>query len=99
MNELDASMDSMLLEGRTPLTASGLQISPAGETRFKATDPVVLYFELYEPSLAEATADNQVRLAVALRVLDRKTGQEKLNSGGMEVTDTRGRATRWFRWD
>ncbi len=32
VNELDASMDSMLLEGRTPRTASGLQISPAGET-------------------------------------------------------------------
>jgi len=105
VSETDTELDSALLEGRAPLVAQGMQITPAGDNRFKKTDDAVVYLEVYEPALAEmsaapaqsgdaAKADGAAapapkaapRVGLEMRVLDQKTGEQKLDSGMMEVT-------------
>ena len=56
-------LDSALLEDHTPLIVKGLQVVPSATNRFKKTDNVIMYTEIYEPLL---TGDNPPK--VALRV-------------------------------
>jgi VWFA-related protein len=113
VSEADTELDSALLEGRAPLVAQGMQITPAGTALFKKTDTGFVYFEVYEPALAEmpvalaappaaakpdpskpdaAAADAakpavpQPHVGLQMRVLDRKTGEQKIDSGMFEVT-------------
>jgi len=51
----------------------GLQIVPSGSNRFKHTDTVVLYTEIYEPLLTSATPPV---VACAYRLFDRTTNKE-----------------------
>ena len=46
VTDADSSLDSLLLEGRSPLVAGNYQFTPTGYSKFKAADKVVLYFEL-----------------------------------------------------
>ena len=73
-----ADLDAVLLEGRTPLIAQGYQFSPAAAYRFKTTDHVALYTEMYEPHAADKTPPI---VGIQLRLLDRKTQEVKLDSG------------------
>ena len=79
--EVGARMDLDLLEGKAPLTARNIQFNPSGTNRFKTTDKVAIYVEVYDPLLAE---ENAPRIGVQIRVLD-KTGAQKVDSGGNEV--------------
>lgn len=82
VSESGQSLDSVLLQDRTPLITQGLQIVPAGSTTFKKTDSVVVYAEAYEPLLANNDPAAKVPVvAIKLRVLDRKTAAEKFDSG------------------
>ncbi len=84
VTETDASLDALLLEGRTPLIASGMQITPTGNDRFKKTDLAACYMEIYEPlNLGEKVAP----VGVELQIFDRKTGEAKGNSGMIEMTN------------
>jgi hypothetical protein len=80
--ENDGSLDAVLIEDKVPLVALGVQDIPAGQYSFKATDPIGAYMEIYEPGLTE---EKPPTLQAALRVTDRKTGQEKVASGSMEI--------------
>jgi hypothetical protein len=82
-NDVDTSLQSLLTEGRAPLIAQNLQFTPTGESRFKPTDNVLVYLELYEPA---NTSDPQPKLGVELKFIDIKTGQPKMDSGMIEVT-------------
>jgi hypothetical protein len=82
VSSVDAGLDALLTEGRSPLIAQNYQFTPTGESRFKATDQVRLYLELYEP---DETATNPPKLGVRLTIFDSKTGQPKTD-GTMEVT-------------
>jgi VWFA-related protein len=82
VSELETALDAELLEGRAPLVASGLQFTPTGANRFKTTDPATMYLEIYEPLLVGA---NPPKVGVQLRLLDRKTGEQKVDSGVIEV--------------
>jgi len=82
VSELETALDAELLEGRAPLVASGFQFTPTGANRFKTTDPATMYLEIYEPLLVGA---NPPRVGVQLRLLDRKTGEQKVDSGIVEV--------------
>ena len=84
VSDLDTNLDAELLEGRAPLVASGFQFTPTGANRFKATDPATMYLEIYEPLLIGV---NPPKVGVQLRLVDRKTGQQKLDSGIIEVAD------------
>jgi VWFA-related protein len=55
LNDIPTGLDSVLLEDRTPLVVKGTQIVPSGSNRFKRTDIVVLYAEVYEPLLTSAS--------------------------------------------
>ena len=78
-NQMTASLDAALLEDRKPLVAQGMEIVPGGSDRFKKTEPAVIYVEIYDPLLTDA---NPPKLAVQMRVRDRKTGEQKVDAGG-----------------
>jgi VWFA-related protein len=82
VSELETALDAELLEGRAPLVASGMQFTPTGANRFKTTDPATMYLEIYEPLLVGA---NPPKVGVQLRVMDRKSGEPKMDSGVIEV--------------
>jgi len=57
-----------------PLVSKGIEFSPAADSRFKKTDPLVAYFEVYEPLLASQTPP---KVQVHLRIVDSKTSVVK----------------------
>ena len=83
LNQMSASLDAALLEDRKPLVSQGMQIVPTGSDRFKIAQPAVLYLEIYEPLLTSA---NPPKVGIQLQVLDRKTGEKKVDMGGLIPT-------------
>lgn len=55
-----------------PLVSKGIEFTPAGDTRFKKGEPLIAYFEIYEPSL-KTKPDTKVEAHV--KVLDAKSGK------------------------
>ena len=98
VSEVDADLDAELLDGRAPLVAQGMQITPGGSNHFKKSDTAVCYLEVYEPLLRSAEASAQAPggtpkpaplatpVTVEIRLLDAKTGQERDDSGAMDVS-------------
>ena len=80
--DLSTALDDQLLSDRTPLVTQGLEIVPSGSNRFKTSDRVAIYLEVYEPQIADATPP---KVSLKLRILDKNTGQSKLEAG---VPDT-----------
>ncbi len=78
----DATLDTTLLEGHSPLVAGNRRFTPAGSNRFLAGQNPGIYLEIYEPLLQ----DSDPELAIVLRVLDRNTGAPKVDSGFVSVT-------------
>ncbi len=83
-NQTDGGLDTELLEGRTPLVSRGMQITPAGSNHFKKSDPAALYLEIYEPGLLTPKPPD---VGIELKVVDRKTGESKQDTGVMKVTE------------
>ena len=81
-SELGTGLDALLLEDRVPLIADGMQLVPSGSNRFKKTDLAAFYLELYEPLLVTGA---RPIVAFELRVLDGKTGEQKEDTGLMQV--------------
>src|SRR5713226_3098316 len=73
INDIPSGLDAVLLEDRTPLVVKGMQIVPSGSNRFKHTDTVVLYTEIYEPLLTSA---NPPLVATAYRIFERATNKQ-----------------------
>ncbi len=69
----DLGLVSSLVQDRTPLIAGGTQFVPFGSTQFAKSDTGFFYLEVYDPDPAS--------VSVRVRVLDRKTGQPKWDSG------------------
>jgi hypothetical protein len=80
--DADAGMEAVLIEDRVPLIALGTQDVPAGQYSFKPTDPVGLYMEIYEPGL---TGEKPPDVSVAIRITDRKSGEQKMATSGFTV--------------
>jgi VWFA-related protein len=71
-----------ILEGRTPLVAVGRRFIPAGTTRFRRSDQLYFYTEVYDPALSgENPAIDQSVLTMEYRVLDRRTGEVRQATG------------------
>jgi len=83
-NDLAATLDESLLEDRTPLVTQGLQIVPSGSNKFERTGPALFYVELYEPLVTE-TPDRKLAVGIQIRILDRKSGEQKFSTGMMRV--------------
>jgi VWFA-related protein len=77
--QVSANLDATLLENRTPLVAQGVQIMPSGTDQFKKTDTAILYVEVYDPLLVGA---NPPKVGVQYRVVDRKSGEKKVDVTG-----------------
>lgn len=78
-------LDAELIEDRTPLIAGDVQIIPAGTSAFHKGEPAVFYMEVYEPLLANADPANPPAVAIRMRILDRKTGEAKEDTGAMRL--------------
>ena len=55
-------------------------IVPAGSHSFAKTGTTAAYVEVYEPMLQKQPGDD-FRIALDMRVVDKKTGQRKVDSG------------------
>src|ERR1022692_2743852 len=82
VTDSEANLDSVLLEGRSPLVAGAYQFTPTGLSRFKAADKIGVYFELYDPALV---GEKKPTVAVQIRILDGKTLDMKQDSGSVVV--------------
>ncbi len=67
-----------LMGGRTPLVAQGMQVVPAGSNQFTRSEQAFFYFEVYNPNPASVNAE--------VRILDRKSGAVKWQSGQVKVS-------------
>jgi VWFA-related protein len=84
IGQADQKVETALLEDRTPLIAQGFQVTPAGSAKFKKTDKAAIYFEIYEPALADPEPPKSVVVGAQIRVLDDK-GAIKSDSGGFRI--------------
>ena len=80
VSDSDANLDSVLLEGRSPLVAGTFQFTPSGYSRFKAEEKIGIYFELYDPALAGET---KPKVAVQIHILDGRTLEMKEDTGNV----------------
>jgi VWFA-related protein len=76
--EVQTDVDAGILEGRTPLVVKGKQINPSASNRFKKTDTVALYTEVYEPLLASL---NPPQLAAGYTIIERSSGTTIFTTG------------------
>ncbi len=79
-----ADFDSVLLEDRTPLVVKGLQIVPTAVNRFKRSDRVIMYSEIYDSLL---TSDKPPRVAIGYKIHDRATDKEVFFTGSIAADD------------
>jgi hypothetical protein len=79
VSQMGLSLDAALLEDRTPLVTQGLQLIPSGSDQFKKTDRAAFYVEIYDSMLA---GPNPPKVGIQMRIVDRKTGEKKIESGG-----------------
>jgi hypothetical protein len=61
-----------------------MQFTPTGATRFSRNDPLVMYFEVYEPLLSE---EKPPQVGAQVRIIDAKTGEEKSDSGAVAISN------------
>lgn len=78
VSDLDVNLDTVLLENKTPLVSSGMELTPSGSNTFSKAGPAALYVEIYDPLLAGKDAP---KIGLQMRILDRKTGEQKLDTG------------------
>jgi len=82
LNDIPESLDSVLIEDRKPLVVKGLQIFPSGSNRFKHTDNVVVYSEVYEPLL---TSENPPAVGMGYTLFYRDTNQKLMSTGAQRA--------------
>jgi len=84
VNDIPETLDSALLEDRTPLVVKGMQIVPSGSNRFKHTDNVVVYSEIYEPLMTAATPPI---VAMGYTILERANNNKLFSTGAQRCDD------------
>jgi hypothetical protein len=84
ISDIPSGLDSALLEDRTPLVLKGMQVAPSASNRFKRSDNVVLYTEIYEPGLA---SDTPPRVGFAYHIYERASNKDVLFSGLVPADD------------
>jgi hypothetical protein len=84
IGQISTGLDSVLLEDRTPLVVKGMQIIPSGTNRFKKSENVVLYTEVYEPLLI---ADKPPVLGVGYSIVNRITDKEVFATGAIRADE------------
>ena len=85
ISDIPSGLDSILLEDHTPLVVKGMQVVPSASNRFKRSDNVIMYTEIYEPLLASAVTPP--RVGFAYRVVERATNKEVFFTGVAPADD------------
>jgi len=76
-------IDAVLDEGRRPLVFRGTQIMVSATDRLARSGLVETYLEVYEPLLKEK---NPVQLGLRVRLLDSVSGEQKWDSGNVNLS-------------
>lgn len=84
VSDAASNVDAVLMEDRTPLVVKGMQINPSGSNRFKKTDNVNLYTEVYEPKL---TSDAPPQVLAGYAIVERATQKVMLKTPGVRLDD------------
>jgi VWFA-related protein len=84
LTDIPTGLDSILLEDRTPLVVKGLQILPSASNRFKKSDNVIVYTEVYEPLL---TSEKPPQVGVGYKILERTTNKQVAFTGAVKADD------------
>jgi len=66
-----------------PLVSNGVEFKPTGNTRFKKSETLYTYFEVYEPLLTEQSS---ATMQIQMRIVDVKTGELKSDSQPVSAT-------------
>jgi VWFA-related protein len=85
---LASGLDASLIEDRVPLVSQGVQVIPFGSTKFSKTEPLLFYTEVYEPLLLNPDPKNKPLIGLQIRILDRKTKEQKFSTGLMRIDMT-----------
>ena len=83
--DLNSAYDSELLADNKPLVIRGMQIFPSATDHFKKSDAAAAYIEVYDPLL---TGDKPPQIGLEYRIVDTKTGQQKLDVGFTDTKDS-----------
>ena len=83
VSDLSGALDADLLADHTPLVVHQMEVVPSGNNRFKKTDKVALYAQMYDPSVA---SPNPPSLRVAYQVVDQKTGKPVFATGTIDAS-------------
>lgn len=83
VTDMASGLDDVLLADRTPLVVQGMQVVPTGGTHFTKTDNAVIYLEIYEPLMATNDEKNPLKVGVSYVVVDRKSGEKKIDNSGL----------------
>jgi hypothetical protein len=83
VSEGSSDLDADLLADRMPMIVQGLELTPSGSNHFKKTDRVVLYAQIYDPSLSNP---NPPLVGCQYVIFDQKTGKQVLSTGLFSVT-------------
>jgi VWFA-related protein len=78
---MGGEIEADLLADRTPMIVNGMQVVPSGSNRFKKTDSVALYAQVYEPKLVDP---NPPAIRIAYRVVDLKTGKQVFEQSNID---------------
>ena len=82
ISQVTASLDAALLEERAPLVANGVELMLSSNNRFKRSDMVGLYVEVYEPQMLKPLPPT---VGIIMAIVDRKTNQQVFNSNTIRV--------------
>jgi hypothetical protein len=72
VSEMGSTLDADLLADRAPLVVRNMEITPSADNRFKKTEKVAVYAQIYAPQLADA---NPPTVKCSYLVVDQKTGK------------------------
>ena len=67
-----------------PLATKDVIFTPAGDTRFKRSEPMFVYFEVYQPQADKGSAPN---VGTRLRITNAKSGELKVDTGFRNAAD------------
>jgi hypothetical protein len=80
-----ASLEKGVSDERVPLLSNGLEISPQAQPHFTHGSPGYIYVELYDSSLPAEGASKPL-LALEYSIVDRKSGQTKMDTGLFNIS-------------
>lgn len=83
LSDVGAALDADLLAGRTPLVFESLEVVPSGSNRFKKSDKLALYAQIYDPHLE---TDEHANIQIGYRIVDEKTGKTILTTGAIDAS-------------